>query len=102
MKYRRLGNTNLTVSVVGMGTFQFGGTWGKHFSQPEVDAIIDEGRQAGINLIDTAECYGDHLAEKMIGPAIRADRERWIVAFCRRVASRDAKKRSAFSACSMM
>ena len=80
MKYRRLGNTGMTVSVVGMGTFQFGGTWGKQFTQPEVDAMIDEGRRAGINLIDTAECYGDHLAEKMIGPAIKADRERWIVA----------------------
>ena len=80
MKYRRLGNTGLTVWVVGMGTFQFGGSWGKQFAQPEVDAMIDEGRRAGINLIDTAECYGDHLAEKMIGPAIKADRERWIVA----------------------
>lgn len=80
MKYRRLGTTGINVSVVGLGTFQFGGTWAKQFSQSEVDAIIDEGRQAGINLIDTAECYGDHLAEKMIGHAIRADREKWVVA----------------------
>jgi aryl-alcohol dehydrogenase-like predicted oxidoreductase len=80
MKYRRLGTTDINVSVVGMGTFQFGGTWGKQFAQSEVEAMIAEGRRAGINLIDTAECYGDHLAEKMIGPAIKADRERWVVA----------------------
>jgi len=80
MKYRKLGTTDINVSVVGLGTFQFGGTWAKQFSQAEVDAIIDAGRQAGINLIDTAECYGDHLAEKMIGHAIRTDREQWVVA----------------------
>ncbi len=33
-----------------------------------------------MNLIDTAECYGDHLAESMVGRAIRADRDRWVVA----------------------
>jgi len=35
---------------------------------------------AGINLIDTAECYGDHLAERLIGEAIAGQREKWIVA----------------------
>ena len=80
MKYRRLGKTDLNVSVVGIGTFQMGGAWNKNFDQPEVDAVINEGRKAGINLIDTAECYGDHLAEKMIGKAIRSDRTNWVVA----------------------
>jgi myo-inositol catabolism protein IolS len=80
MRYRKLGNTDINVSVVGMGTFQFGGTWGKQFVQAEVDAIIAEGRRVGINLIDTAECYGDHLAEKMIGNSIKPDREKWVVA----------------------
>ena len=80
MQYRKLGKTGLNVSVVGIGTFQLGGTWGKTFTQPEVDAIMAAGREAGLNLIDTAECYGDHLAEKFIGSAIRTDREKWIVA----------------------
>jgi myo-inositol catabolism protein IolS len=80
MRYRQLGKTGLTVSVVGIGTFQFGGAWGKQFAQPEVDAILQAGREIGINLIDTAECYGDHLAEKLIGKAIKADRQRWVVA----------------------
>jgi len=80
MKYRKLGKTGLNISVMGIGTFQFGGAWGKAFTQKEVDEIIAAGREAGVNLIDTAECYGDHLAEKFIGKAIRADREKWIVA----------------------
>jgi aryl-alcohol dehydrogenase-like predicted oxidoreductase len=34
----------------------------------------------GINLIDTAECYGDHLSESLIGQAIEHERDRWIIA----------------------
>jgi aryl-alcohol dehydrogenase-like predicted oxidoreductase len=80
MKYRRLGKTNLRVSVIGMGTWQLGGEWGKDFEQREVDEMFDAARQVGINLIDTAECYGDHLSEKLIGNAIARDRDKWVVA----------------------
>jgi myo-inositol catabolism protein IolS len=80
MQYRRLGKTNLTVSVVGVGTWQFGGEWGKVFAQPEVDAIFDRARHHGINLIDTAECYGDHLSERLVGAAISRDRDKWMLA----------------------
>lgn len=80
MKYRRLGKTELQASVIGLGTWQFGGEWGHDFSQNEVNAIFDAAREAQINLIDTAECYGDHLSEQLVGEAIRRDRERWIVA----------------------
>src|SRR5215475_14265785 len=80
MKYRRLGKTNLTVSVIGIGTWQFGGEWAKEFQQAEVDAMFDAAREAGLNLIDTAECYGDHTSEAFVGKAIARDREKWIVA----------------------
>jgi aryl-alcohol dehydrogenase-like predicted oxidoreductase len=80
MKYRRLGKTNLRVSVIGIGTWQLGGEWGKDFSQAEVDAMFDECRRVGINLIDTAECYGDHTSERLIGGAIARDRDQWVVA----------------------
>ncbi|WP_138419514.1 aldo/keto reductase [Aquibacillus sediminis] len=81
MKYRKLGSTDLNVSVIGIGTWQFGGEWGKDFTQTEVDAIFDKANEQGINLIDTAECYGDHLSEKFIGDYLkRHNREDWIVA----------------------
>src|SRR3954463_14318434 len=80
MKYRTLGKTNLRVSVIGIGTWQLGGEWGKDFSQSEVDAMFDACRETGINLIDTAECYGDHTSERLIGAAIQRDRDKWVVA----------------------
>jgi aryl-alcohol dehydrogenase-like predicted oxidoreductase len=82
MRYRILGKTNLRVSVIGIGTWQFGGEWGVNFSQAQVDAILDTAAECGINLIDTAECYGpDHLSEKLVGDYLsRRDRSKWIVA----------------------
>jgi aryl-alcohol dehydrogenase-like predicted oxidoreductase len=80
MVYRILGSTGLKVSVVGVGTWQLGGEWGKKFSQDEVNRIFDAARESGITLVDTAECYGDHLSETLVGGAVRKDRERWIIA----------------------
>lgn len=81
MRYRILGNTGLRVSVIGLGTWQFGGEWGRAFSQADADAILDQAGALGINLLDTAECYGDHLSESLVGDYLsRHDRSRWIVA----------------------
>ena len=84
MKYRLLGKTGLKVSVIGMGTWQFGGEWGKTFTQDEVTAMLAAAREQGINLLDTAECYGDHVSESLLGAAIGGGsigrREDWIIA----------------------
>lgn len=80
MQYRRLGKTGFLVSVVGIGAWQFGGEWGKDFTQAEVNDILASGKELGINLIDTAECYGDHRSEKFIGEALKGQRQDWIIA----------------------
>jgi aryl-alcohol dehydrogenase-like predicted oxidoreductase len=84
MKYRLLGKTGLRVSVIGIGTWQFGGEWAKDFSQEQATAILARGRELGLNLLDSAECYGDHLSESLIGGAIASgqagQREDWIIA----------------------
>ena len=80
MKYRRLGKTELKVSVVGFGAWQFGGEWGQSFTPQEVSRLLARAQDLGINLIDTAECYGDHLSETLIGQAIHKNRHSWIIA----------------------
>jgi aryl-alcohol dehydrogenase-like predicted oxidoreductase len=80
MQYRRLGKTNLNVSVIGIGTWQLGGGWGHSFTQDEANAIFNRGHELGINFIDTAECYGHHISEGLIGNAITGQRSDWILA----------------------
>jgi aryl-alcohol dehydrogenase-like predicted oxidoreductase len=80
MKYRILGKTGLKVSVVGFGAWQFGGEWGQTFTPAEVDRLLGRAADLGINLIDTAECYGDHLSESLIGPVLQRNRQAWVIA----------------------
>ncbi|EPY07271.1 hypothetical protein PAALTS15_10764 [Paenibacillus alvei TS-15] len=81
MQYRKLGKTGMKVSVIGVGTWQFGGEWGHDYTQSEVDRILHKAKDLGINFIDTAECYGDHLSESFIGDYLNRDnREDWVVA----------------------
>lgn len=81
MEYRILGKTGLRVSVIGVGAWQFGGEWGKQYDVPEVEAILGRALELGINLVDTAECYGpDQLSESLVGRALQGKRDRWIVA----------------------
>jgi aryl-alcohol dehydrogenase-like predicted oxidoreductase len=80
MHFRILGSTGLKLSVVGLGTWQLGGEWGRDFTPAEADAILGAAGDCGINFLDTAECYGDHLAEQFVGAALAGRRERWMVA----------------------
>ena len=80
MKYRKLGRTGMKVSVMGVGTWQFGGAWGKSFEPGEVGDMLARAKELGVNLIDTAECYGDHLSERLIGETLPGKREEWVIA----------------------
>ena len=80
MKYRILGSTGIKISVVGVGTWQYGGEWGMRFTQEMADPILGRAKELGINLLDTAECYGDHYSESLIGQTLRGQRHDWVVA----------------------
>jgi aryl-alcohol dehydrogenase-like predicted oxidoreductase len=80
MKYRTLGSTGLEISVVGVGTWQFGGEWGRTYTEKDAGEIFAAAKDNGINLIDTAECYGDHLSESLIGASVSENRDDWIIA----------------------
>jgi aryl-alcohol dehydrogenase-like predicted oxidoreductase len=78
MRYRRLGNTDLQVSVLGLGTMMFG-SWGN----PDLQAcsrIVDTAIDAGINLIDTADIYDDGRSEEILGKCLAGRRDQVILA----------------------
>jgi aryl-alcohol dehydrogenase-like predicted oxidoreductase len=80
MKTRTLGRTGLNVSVIGVGTWQFGGEWGRTYTAADAREVLVAAQDCGINLIDTAECYGDHLSERLIGETLPGKREDWVIA----------------------
>jgi len=75
MKYNLLGNTGLKVSELCLGTMTFGGRgfWTAigTLSQAEVNVLVKQAVDAGINFIDTANVYSEGLSEEMTGKAIR-------------------------------
>lgn len=87
MEYRILGRTGLKVSVFGIGSWQLSGALtidGLPDGFPDCGtqkaiAIIKGCQDLGINLIDTAEIYGDGEGERRIGAAIAGQRDRWII-----------------------
>ncbi|MDO5728937.1 MAG: aldo/keto reductase [Actinomycetaceae bacterium] len=63
MQHRRMGNTGLTVSELGLGTL----TWGRDTMLSEAESLWRRFHDAGGNLIDTAPTYGEGQAESVIG-----------------------------------
>jgi aryl-alcohol dehydrogenase-like predicted oxidoreductase len=85
MQYVPLGQSGFKVSPVCLGTMMFGGAADEESSR----RIIDKARGFGINFIDTADVYNSGASEEIVGRAIAADRDKWIVAT--KVGSGDAK-----------
>ena len=81
MRYRRLGTSDLTVSVLGLGTTG----WGAHREFGEVDQRgatrqVGVALDAGINLFDTAETYGNGRCEEVLGEALGSRRDEAVIA----------------------
>ena len=76
MNYRRLGKTGFKVSEISLGTWQVGGRWGDPFDAANAERIIETAIDAGVNFIDTADVYSDHLSEAAVGRVVRRHRSR--------------------------
>lgn len=72
MRYRSLGRTGVQVSELCLGTMNFGGST----DEAESIKIIDAAIQAGINFIDTADCYNRGQSEEVLGRALRQNGRR--------------------------
>ena len=82
MKYRKLG-PELEVSALGLGCMPMAGI-GKGMygmaSRAESLATIDRAIELGVTFFDTAEVYGPHINEELLGQAVRGRRERLVIA----------------------
>ncbi len=76
MEYRQLGNSGVRVSVIGLGTNQFGGP----VDQEGVNNVIDAALDLGINFIDTADVYQNGRSEETLGVALQGKWDRFVVA----------------------
>ena len=76
MKYNYLGKSGVKVSEICLGAMMFGGAADEAASSD----IIASARNAGVNFIDTADMYNGGESERVVGKAIAADRDHWIVA----------------------
>ncbi|WP_159622515.1 aldo/keto reductase [Ruania rhizosphaerae] len=66
MQHRPLGLTGRQISAIGLGTWQLGGNWGE-VSESDARAVLSASADAGVNLFDTADVYGDGRSEEIIG-----------------------------------
>jgi len=77
IEYRQLGKSDLYLSPIGLGTWQFSGSNGigsrfwNTLSQHEADDIVRVSLLGGVNWIDTAEAYGNGVSELMIAQALK-------------------------------
>ncbi len=79
MQTRRLGKTGYEVSEIGFGAWAIGGSWGET-DDDESLAALNAAVDAGVNLIDTADVYGDGRSERLIGQLLKERSERLYVA----------------------
>ncbi len=82
--YRQLGDTDLHLSPIGLGTVKFGRNTGLKypvsFQLPEYSelvSLVGLAKELGINLLDTAPAYGD--SEQKIGKMIEGQRHDWVL-----------------------
>ncbi|WP_226012503.1 aldo/keto reductase [Halomicrobium salinisoli] len=69
MEYRQLGSTEQEVSAIGLGTWNVGPVWADA-SDEQAREAIRTALDAGVNLVDTAEVYGEGRAERLIGEVL--------------------------------
>ncbi|MBI4255759.1 MAG: aldo/keto reductase, partial [Candidatus Rokubacteria bacterium] len=79
MHYRKLGNSTLTVSAIGLGCMSMSGIYGKG-DEAESIAVIHRALDLGVNFLDSSDMYGWGHNEELLGQAIKGRRDRVVLA----------------------
>src|SRR6266478_5489682 len=80
MQKRKLGNSNLEVSTLGLGCMGMSFSYGPPKDKQEMTSVLRAAVERGITFFDTAEVYGPYLNEELVGEALSPVRDRVVIA----------------------
>ncbi len=80
MKYRKLGNSPLEVSALGLGCMGMSSAYGPASDRNDMIALIRSAHDRGITFFDTAEAYGPFVNEDLVGEALAPIRDSVVIA----------------------
>jgi aryl-alcohol dehydrogenase-like predicted oxidoreductase len=78
MQYRKLGNSELQVSAIGLGCMSMSGTYGKSDDAQSID-VVHRALDLGINFIDSSDMYGWGHNEELLGRALKGRRNQAVL-----------------------
>src|SRR4051794_23640818 len=80
MQTRKLGNSNLEVSAIGLGCMGMSFSYGPPKDKQEMTALLRAAVDRGITFFDTAEVYGPYANEELVGEALAPFRKQVVIA----------------------
>ena len=80
MKKRKLGNSNLEVSAIGLGCMTMTGGYSAVVEKQEMISVIREAVERGVTFFDTAQVYGPFANEELLGEALAPFRGQVVIA----------------------
>jgi aryl-alcohol dehydrogenase-like predicted oxidoreductase len=80
MKKRKLGNSNLEVSALGLGCMGMSFSYGPPADKQEMISLLRSAVDRGITFFDTAEVYGPFTNEELVGEALSPIRDKVVIA----------------------
>ena len=80
MQKRKLGNSNLEVSALGLGCMGMSDSYGPPADRQEMVALLRSAVEHGVTFFDTAEVYGPFTNEELVGEALAPLRDQLVIA----------------------
>jgi aryl-alcohol dehydrogenase-like predicted oxidoreductase len=80
MQKRKLGNSNLEVSIMGLGCMGMSQSYGPSGDRQDMIALIRTAVERGVTFFDTAEVYGPLVNEELVGEALAPVRDQVVIA----------------------
>ena len=80
MQKRKLGNSNLEVSAIGLGCMGMSDSYGPPADRQEMIAVLRTAVERGVTFFDTAEVYGPFTNEELVGEALSPVRDQVVIA----------------------